>query len=116
MGSIDTGRQLYRKARNRLRRPYTDVASDVTATGYSDSGLIGGTTYYYVLSAVNAYGESADSVEVSVTPATLQPLAIGLENSAHTPVRLMNLQRRSASTWASVIRWPLPFHMKAAAR
>ncbi|RYD64768.1 MAG: hypothetical protein EOP83_08960, partial [Verrucomicrobiaceae bacterium] len=44
---------------------YETIATGVTATGYTDSGLTVGTTYYYVVSAVNALGESSDSSEVS---------------------------------------------------
>jgi fibronectin type 3 domain-containing protein len=47
--------------------PYTTVASP-TATNYTDTGLTNGTTYYYVASAVNSAGESANSTEVSATP------------------------------------------------
>jgi hypothetical protein len=47
--------------------PYTTVASPTT-TGYTDVGLTGGTTYYYVVSAVNVAGESANSGQVSATP------------------------------------------------
>ncbi|WP_256758962.1 glycoside hydrolase family 9 protein [Cohnella sp. WQ 127256] len=48
--------------------PYTTVATGVTANSYPAIGLTNGTTYYYVVSAVNAIGESANSVQVSVTP------------------------------------------------
>ena len=44
--------------------PYTTIAS-LGGTAYVDSGLTNGTTYYYVVSAVNTNGESANSAEVS---------------------------------------------------
>jgi len=52
--------------------PYTTVAC-ATTTSYTDTGLTGGTTYYYVVSAaysagLNGGGESADSSEASATP------------------------------------------------
>jgi Concanavalin A-like lectin/glucanases superfamily len=53
--------------------PYTIVAN-VTTPSYTDTGLIGGTTCYYVVSAVNAGGESANSDQVSVTPALIPKL------------------------------------------
>jgi hypothetical protein len=49
--------------------PYTQVATP-TSTNYTDTGLTDGTTYYYVVSAVNAAGESANSGQVSATPAS----------------------------------------------
>jgi fibronectin type 3 domain-containing protein len=49
---------------------YTTIAS-VTATSYLNTGLTNGTTYYYVVSAVNALAESSNSTEVSATPAAL---------------------------------------------
>jgi fibronectin type 3 domain-containing protein len=48
--------------------PYTQVAAPST-TSDTDTGLTNGTTYYYVVSALNAAGESANSTEVSATPA-----------------------------------------------
>jgi fibronectin type 3 domain-containing protein len=49
--------------------PYTTVASGVTGTTYTNTGLTNGTTYYYVISAVNSAGESTNSTQASATPA-----------------------------------------------
>ncbi len=48
--------------------PYTTIATGVTATSYTNTGLANGTTYFYVVSAVNASGESANSNQASATP------------------------------------------------
>jgi hypothetical protein len=50
--------------------PYA-VVDNVTTTNYTDAGLTNGTTYFYVVTAVDAAGESANSLEVSATPGTL---------------------------------------------
>jgi hypothetical protein len=47
--------------------PYATIAS-CTALSYLDTGLANGTTYYYVVSAVNGNGAGANSSEVSTTP------------------------------------------------
>ena len=47
--------------------PYTTIASPTLAY-YKDTTAINGTTYYYVVSAVNGGGESGNSNEVSAEP------------------------------------------------
>ena len=55
--------------------PYTKISSP-TATNFTDTNLANGTTYFYVVSAVNATGESANSAQASATPvAPTQPPA-----------------------------------------
>lgn len=49
--------------------PYTTVRTGVTGTSFTDTGLVAGKTYYYVVSAVNPSGESFNSAETSVVPA-----------------------------------------------
>lgn len=41
--------------------PYANVQTGVTATSFTNTGLTNGTPYYYVVTAVNASGESAIS-------------------------------------------------------
>ncbi len=52
---------------------YTNLAGGVKQTNvtspFIQTGLSNGTTYYFVVTAVNANGESAESVERSATPA-----------------------------------------------
>ncbi|GGH18500.1 carbohydrate-binding domain-containing protein [Paenibacillus segetis] len=48
--------------------PYTNVAAVTSGTSYTDNGLTNGTTYYYVVSAGNESGESANSAEKQAKP------------------------------------------------
>ncbi|MFS1514772.1 kelch repeat-containing protein [Chengkuizengella sp. SCS-71B] len=48
--------------------PYDIIAEGITGTTYSDLDVENGITYYYMLSAVNAAGESENSNEASATP------------------------------------------------
>ena len=52
----------------------TQIATQST-TGYTDNAITNGTNYYYVVSAYNSYGQSANSAEVSVTPIAPPPPA-----------------------------------------
>jgi len=46
----------------------TPIASGITSTSYTNTGLINGRKYYYKVAAVNASGTSALSNEASATP------------------------------------------------
>lgn len=70
--------------------PYTTVASNVTGTSYTNAGLTNGTTYYYVVSASNSVGTSANSGQAAVTP-----------QAAQTPNGSLVLQYRAGDTNAT---------------
>ena len=48
--------------------PYSLIAAGLTATNYADSGLLAGTTYYYVVSALVDGSETPNSTQASATP------------------------------------------------
>lgn len=48
--------------------PYTTIASNVTDVSYIDNAVVNGTTYYYVITALNDNSESSNSNEASATP------------------------------------------------
>lgn len=48
--------------------PYATIASGITSTSHTDTSVVNGTTYYYVVTAVNSAGESPASSPVSATP------------------------------------------------
>lgn len=87
---------------------YTTVASGVIGTGYSDTGVSNGTAYYYVVSAVNAGGESANSSQITATPiappsapsgltATGSNSVVSLSWSAPTGATSFNIKRSGTS-------------------
>jgi fibronectin type 3 domain-containing protein len=54
--------------------PYTQISTQ-SATNFNDTGLTNGTKYFYVVSAYNSAGQSANSEEVSATPVLPTPAA-----------------------------------------
>jgi fibronectin type 3 domain-containing protein len=80
--------------------PYTKLSSP-TATSYVDIGLTNGTKYFYVVSAVNSSGESANSSEVSATPTTPASAAAAPANLQATAGNAQVSLTWSASTGAT---------------
>jgi beta-glucosidase len=62
--------------------PYTLLSSGLTSTNCTDSVVTNGTTYYYVVSAVNNGCESTNSIQVSATPN--QPIVPALYGASIT--------------------------------
>lgn len=54
---------------------YVPIATN-SATSYTDLAVTNGVTYYYVVSALNAAGESANSAEASATPRVQPPTGL----------------------------------------
>ena len=85
--NASAGEVVYRVRRaTQVGGPYTDLASGLAATTYTDSAVSGGTTYYYVVTAANAGGESPASAPVAAIggSATLQTLLMFNEATAST--------------------------------
>jgi chitin-binding protein len=75
--------------------PYSNVAANNTSTSFTNTGLTNGTTYYYVVTALNASGESPVSLQVSATPA-----ATGGDTGGVTVTKAVT----SASPWFNEIQ------------
>lgn len=74
--------------------------SAVTSTSYTDTGLTNGTTYFYVVKALDSAGnESSASSEVSATPAAVSTTTAP---SAPTGISASAGDTQAAITWASV--------------
>jgi hypothetical protein len=79
--------------------PYTTIGSNNPDTDYSDLTAVNGTTYFYVVSALNSFGESPDSVQVLATPAAPSPPAAPTSLSARaTGKRKINLAWTQSSS------------------
>lgn len=55
--------------------PYTTLSGALATTMYTDTSVTNGITYYYVVSAMNASGESAASEEIALNPAMIITVA-----------------------------------------
>jgi fibronectin type 3 domain-containing protein len=77
--------------------PYTTISSPTSAT-YTDTSVTNGTTYYYVVTAVNASGESASSNEARAKPNTYNVGAIYRINCGGTTVGAFNADQYWSGT------------------
>jgi fibronectin type 3 domain-containing protein len=87
--NTSTGATSYNVKRSTVNGSGYVTVSSPTTNSYTNTGLTNGTTYYYVVSAVNANGESANSSQVSATPA------------GATPVVLVNCGGSASGSWVA---------------
>lgn len=71
--------------------PYSVVVSATAATNYLDTNVMNGVEYYYVVSAINAGGESANSLPASARPVSTSP----------TPLNFAIIGGQLQFNWAS---------------
>ncbi|MBW3623933.1 MAG: S8 family serine peptidase [Armatimonadetes bacterium] len=80
----------------------------VTDTAFSDTTVTNGTAYFYVVTAVNLVGESANSVEVSATPdvptAPSAPLNLMATAASSTQVNLSWTDNSSNEAGFNILR------------
>jgi hypothetical protein len=69
-----TGYYLKRSAG--ISQPYTVIAANLTGLSFTNTGLADGAPCYFVVSATNSAGESANSAAVLVQPVSLTPALI----------------------------------------
>lgn len=84
---------------------YATIASNVPGTSYVDNDVANGTTYYYVVTAITADGESANSNEASATP-TASPveegeavLRVTMIDSSEREYRVTNAEADGFIAW-----------------
>lgn len=89
--------------------PYASVATIYDATSFADTSITNGAAYYYVVTTLNANGESGDSTQATATaplPAITAALSTG--SNALTlswPVSAVNLTLYSASNLSPPVVW-----------
>ena len=78
--------------------PYANLGT-ATVTSYLDSTAVNGTTYFYVVAAVNSAGSSANSAQVSATPTTSAPT--GTVPSAPSALTATPWDAQITLTWSA---------------
>lgn len=93
--STGTGTIKYRVLRSTASGSgYSQVATDLTTTNYTDTSVTNNTTYYYVVRSFNEFGEGTNSSEVIGTPMSAPSAPTGL--SAASALSQVNLSWSAA--------------------
>ncbi|PYV16519.1 MAG: hypothetical protein DMG21_11360 [Acidobacteria bacterium] len=74
--------------------PYTQIATALTTTSFTNTGLTNGQACYYVVDAVNSVGTSPHSNQASATP-----------QAAALPAAPTGLAASSVARWKISLRW-----------
>jgi len=82
----------------------TAIATGITGTTYTNTGLTNGTQYFYKVAAVNAAGTSAQSSEASATPNTVPSAPTGLTASPGNAQVSLSWTAASGATSYNVYR------------
>ncbi len=70
--------------------PYSTAVASPATTSYTDTSVTNGTTYYYVVSAANTVGQSANSAQASAAPAA---------PTANVTITINPAQTKAISPW-----------------
>ena len=102
--SASSGATSYSVYRGTTSGGETLLVSGVTSTSYVNTGLTNGTTYYYKVAAVDSAGTSAESSEVSATPAGPPSTPTGLAATAGNAQVSLTWTTSSGATSYNVYR------------
>jgi alpha-L-rhamnosidase len=78
---------------------YTNLASGVVGTNFTDFAVSNSTTYYYVVSAVNGGNESPNSLEASATPQSVSISGIISNSGFETPAISTYQYNPTGASW-----------------
>jgi fibronectin type 3 domain-containing protein len=94
--SASTGATSYNVKRSTVNGSGYATVSSPAGTSYTNTGLTNGTTYYYVVTAVSANGESGNSAQVSATPSA--------PGNTHAGIWAAKGTFTTAATWSNMFQ------------